>query len=308
MAYQHPNGGWPKNIDMARPLSDEERAQLPAQRETFETLIDNGATYTQIRYLARVHAATDDARLADAASRGIQYVLDAQYPHGGWPMIYPLQRNYTAHVTFNDGGRIGVMALLRDIARGESTFDFVNDAVRQRAAQAIDRGLDVILKCQVVVDGRPTVWCAQHDARDFSPAKARTYELPSLSGSESVEVVQYLMDIDDPSPEVRAAIESAVAWVDAVRIEGWRLRRIPAPGETPPFDYVVVEDDAAGPLWARFYEIGSNRPMFVGRDGVVRQRLDEIEPGRRTRYAHLGGWARDLLQRDYPRWQSRWGS
>jgi PelA/Pel-15E family pectate lyase len=307
LVYQHANGGWPKNIDMARPLDAGAKERIAAGRDRAETLFDNGATHTQIRYLARVHAATGEPRFAEGCRRGLQFVLAAQYENGGWPMIYPLQRNYTAHITFNDGAMIGVMTLLRDAARGEEPFAFLEAPLRERAAQAIEKGLDAVLRCQIVVDGQPTAWCAQHDEHDFKPAKARSYELPSLSGQESVGVVEYLMAIDEPSPEVRRAIRAAVAWFEAAKIEGLRIRRIRAPAQDPPFDLVVEEDADAEPLWARFYEIGANRPMFVGRDGVVHERLADIEHERRTNYAYLGPWARGLLQRDYPRWKEKWG-
>src|SRR5262245_57117945 len=57
LLYQHSNGGWPKNIDMARRLSDDDRERLERNRDRSETIIDNGATHTQIRYLAIVHKA-----------------------------------------------------------------------------------------------------------------------------------------------------------------------------------------------------------------------------------------------------------
>jgi PelA/Pel-15E family pectate lyase len=303
LLYQHTNGGWPKNIDMARALSDAERERLVRRRDRAETIIDNGATHTQIRYLAIVHKATGEARFADAARRGIEFVLGAQYANGGWPMIYPLQDNYTRHITFNDGAMIGVMRLLRDVAAGEEPYDFLDQPLRDRAAAAIDKGLDAILKCQILVDGKPTAWCAQHDESDFSPAKARTYELPSISGQESVGIVEYLMDIENPSPDVQAAIRGAIAWFEASKITGMRVDWIRAPELTPPRDRVMVEDADAGPLWARFYEIGTNRPMFVGRDGIVHDRLVDIEHERRLGYAYVGPWASDLLERDWPQWQ-----
>ncbi len=39
--------------------------------------------------------------------------------------------------------------------------------------------------------------------------------------------------------------------------------------------------------WARFSEIGTNRPIFAGRDGVVRYSVDEIEKERQDGY---GDW------------------
>ena len=58
LRYQRHTGGWPKNIDMARPLSDAERAQLTADRRLDDSTIDNDATVTQLRFLARVHGSS----------------------------------------------------------------------------------------------------------------------------------------------------------------------------------------------------------------------------------------------------------
>ena len=76
---------------------------------------------------------------------------------------------------------------------------------------AVAKGQQCIHKCQIVVDGKKTAWCQQHDQRTLEPAQGRISENPSLSGAESVGVVRYLMSIESPSPEVVAAIEGAVA-------------------------------------------------------------------------------------------------
>jgi pectinesterase len=80
-----------------------------------------------------------------------------------------------------------------------------------------------VLKCQIVVDGRPTAWCAQHDAKTFEPRPARSYELATTSGSESVGVVRFLMSIDRPSPEVVRAVHSAAEWFDKAKLTGIRV-------------------------------------------------------------------------------------
>lgn len=48
-----------------------------------------------------------------------------------------------------------------------------------------------------------TAWGAQHDCRTLLPCKARAFELASLSGDESVGVVEFLMSLDHPTPEIR---------------------------------------------------------------------------------------------------------
>jgi PelA/Pel-15E family pectate lyase len=163
-----------------------------------------------------------------------------------------------------------------------------------------------ILKCQVKVDGRRTAWCAQHDEQDYRPRPGRSYELVSLSGAESVGIVRLLMNLDDPSPEVVRAVQGAVAWFEAAKLKGIRVERKPDKNAPRGFDRVVVEDPKAPPMWARFYEIGSNRPIFADRDGVAKQRLSDIGPERRTGYSWLGYWPAPLLEKEYPAWKAKW--
>lgn len=313
LLYQNGNGGWPKNIDMARQLGDDKKEKLRRDRNKSETLIDNGATWTQIRFLARMHAATGDWRYAEAANRGLHFLLAAQYPNGGWPMIYPLRRGYYSHITFNDGAMIGVMRLLRDVVKNDETqggtkvFGFVDAATRSRCQQAIDKGLELILATQIVVNGEPTAWCAQYDENTLAPASARAYELVSLSGYESVGIVEYLMETGEPTPEIKRAVDAAVAWFQRSQMAGQRVDwEFDPQDKRRRIDRVVVADPSAPPLWARFYSIDGNRPMFVGRDGVVHDQLADIERERRLGYAWLGDWPAKLLERDHPSWQAKW--
>ena len=58
-------------------------------------------------------------------------------------------------------------------------------------------------------------------------------------------------------------------------------------------------------LWARFYELETNRPIFIGRDKVIRDDFNEIERERRTGYNYLSDWPATLLAKDYPRWRAK---
>ena len=93
---------------------------------------------------------------------------------------------------------IGVMELFRDITIEDENFHFVPEDFRKTCEVALEKGLKCILKTQVVIDGHLTAWCAQHDRTTLKPAKARSYELPSLSGSESVGIIRYLMGSNNP--------------------------------------------------------------------------------------------------------------
>ena len=306
LLYQRENGGWQKNLDMAAPLAEKEKAALLRQKKETDTNIDNGATYTQVDYLARVYAATKTERFKDAFLRGLDFLLAAQYENGGWPQYYPLRKGYYTHITFNDNAMIGVMSLLRSIARKQPDYAFVDEERRARAEKAVEKGIACILRCQIVVDGRRTVWCAQHDEKTFAPAPARIYEKVSLSGSESLGIVRFLMGIERPGPEVIQAVQAAVRWFDAAKLAGLRYEEKRGTSAEGGNDRVVVADPAAPPLWARFYEIGTNRPIFSGRDGVIKYRLADIERERRTGYRWYTETPAGLLEKDYPAWQKRW--
>ncbi len=307
LLYQHDIGGWDKNIDMAKPLSEDEKDKLRQEQSLARATIDNGATTTQMVYLARVYQATGYDRYKEAFLKGLDYLLEAQYPNGGWPQFYPLRPGYYQHITYNDNAMIRVMVLLRDIAEQNDEVDFVDESRRIQCQDAIVRGLDIILKTQVRVDGQLTVWCAQHDEVTLEPAKARSYELVSLSGQESVGIVRYLMALEDPSPEVKQAIESACAWFESTKITGKRLTWRPDPNTERGFDRMLNDDPNAGPLWARFVEIGTNKPMFINRDGIPRDDFSDLSDERRNGYSYLGSYAQELLERDYPAWKAKWG-
>ena len=306
LRYQHENGGWPKNIDMAIPLSAEEQAALPRRKKEADSTIDNGATVTQTEYLARVFNATRHDRFRQGFLRGLDYLLAAQYPNGGWPQYYPLRRGYHRHITFNDDAMVGVMKLLHDVARRKPGYAFVDEGRRARSEKAVERGVACILRCQIVVRGRRTVWCAQHDEKTLAPAPARAYEKASLSGYESANIVRFLMRIDRPGPEVIQAIQAAVAWFEAAKQTGIRVVNKPDAALPDGSDRQVVEDPTAPPLWARFYEIDTGRPIFCGRDGMVKYRLSEIERERRTGYAWYTDAPARLLSSEYPAWRKRW--
>jgi PelA/Pel-15E family pectate lyase len=301
--YQTEAGGWPKNRDMTVPPSVEFLAETALDHRA--PTIDNGATYTQIRFLAAVASHTGpDLELNHAAAvRGLEYLLAAQYKNGGWPQYFPLRPGYYTHITFNDDAMVGVLELLRDVAAGREPFAWADPALRSRAAAAVGKGIACILRCQIVVAGRKTAWCAQHDEITFEPVPARAYEHVSLSGNESVGIVRFLMGVANPSPEIVAAIEGAVAWLEEVKLTGIRLQEIPAAGMPHGCDRIVVADPNALPLWARFYEIGTNRPLFGGRDTVIRYSFAEVEPERRSGYNWYVDAPRQLLERDYPRWK-----
>jgi pectate lyase len=299
LSHQSDLGGWPKNTDTTQPFTGD--------RTSLKPTFDNGATTDELRFLARAFNATNDTAYRTAVEKGIDHILKAQYPTGGWPQSYPPPgRTYHRHITFNDDAMVRLMEFLREVA-AQPRYGFIDTARRTAAKTAFDRGVACILKCQIVVDGKPTAWCAQHDELDYRPRPGRTFELVSLSGAESVGILRLLMSLEAPSPEVVKAVDGAAAWFAAAKLTGIRVESRPDPKAPKGKDKVVVKDPAAPPLWARFYEIGTNRPIFSDRDGVAKYELADIGYERRNGYAWLGRWPGRLLDVEYPAWKKRYG-
>src|SRR5215210_5448388 len=269
LSYQSDYGGWPKNVDTTSEPHTGSRLDL---QPTF----DNGATIGELEFLARLFKATKDEQYRAAFERGLDYVFVAQYPTGGWPQSYPPDEFYHRYITFNDNAMSRIMEFLRDVF-SEDTYEFLPKPRREIARDSFRRGIECILKCQVEVKGKLTVWCAQHDEETYQPRGARSFEVTSLSGNESVGLTRLLMSLDKPGEQAVRAVEAAVAWFKEVEQKG---------------------------RWARFYEIGTNRPVFSDRDGVVKYSIDEIGDERRKGYAWLGNWPAKLLEEDYPKWKA----
>jgi PelA/Pel-15E family pectate lyase len=224
MRYQSAQGAWPKDTDLSVPPRSPDEAAPPGGDRA--NTIDNGATTLPMRFLAMVAEATGDEKYRASVIRGLDYLLAAQYPNGGWPQFYPLRDGYYSRITFNDNAMINVMTLLRDVDRGASPYGFVDGSRRAQAASAVARGITVILRTQIKQNGRLTAWCAQHDEKTLEPAWARAYEPPSTSGAETVGIVRFLMSVEQPTPEIIASVEAAVAWLRSVAMSGVRVDRI----------------------------------------------------------------------------------
>ena len=299
VSWQAVIGSWPKNLDTSsRPFSGD-----PAN---LKGIFDNGATTGELRFLGRVIEVSGGQVFKESFFKGVDLLLKAQYPNGGWPQTYPPPKSgYARHITFNDGTMVRIIELMRDISRDEA-FNFVDQERRTAASKAFDKGIDCILNCQIRINDRLTVWCAQHDEKDLKPRPARSYELISLSGSESVGIVHLLMSIDNPNLQIQQAVESAVSWFQTSKINGFRVEQQPDKNAPKGKNKVVISDPNAPALWARFYEIETMRPFFCDRDGIKKYSIAEIGYERRNGYSWYGEWPKKLLGNEYPEWKKKW--
>ncbi len=304
LMLQNANGGWPKNIrfygDTLTPAQiDKYKAQYA---DVEETTIDNGGTYAEMLFVAKMYQATKNEVYKTAFLKGLAFMQSLQYPNGGFRQ-FARTKGYYTHITFNDNAMLNVMSIMNAVALGNPLFAGIIDKKDQEKAKAsYDKGIDCILKTQYVQNGKKTVWCAQHDEKTLLPAKARAYELPSLSGQESVGLVMLLMDLPNPSAAVKEAIEGAMAWFEANRIRDHRVQNFTnAEGKK---DRRWVESTEGDDLWARFNELQTNKPFVCDRDGIIKYDLSEIGYERRNGYSWYGNTPLKAIEK-YAKWKQK---
>ena len=311
LLFQKENGGWPKNYDFFAILTPEQSKAVKAGKNETNTTFDNGNTYTQIAALAIAFDVTKADKYKIGCIKGLEYTLKAQYANGGWPQYYPIEKNnYSSHITYNDDAMLGIMLLYKDIIDGESQYSFVDSKLLGKIQTAYNKGLDCILKTQIIDNGKPTAWCQQYDEVTLQPAWARKFEPPSICNKESVGLVLFLMSIDHPGKKIISAVQNSVVWFNESIIRNTRVKRISAPRMVTPFrvsvsDRVVVIDSMAPPIWTRYYELKTHRPMFCNRDSKVVYSLSEVLRERRDGYGWYTYDPQNVLNK-YPEWQKKW--
>lgn len=306
LIYQRSVGGWPKAVnsipvDYKTMLSSADKIAIRADSLHEDATIDNSATTREIRYLVKAYKNTRNQKYLSAAEKGIDYLLRAQYANGGWPQYYPKKDLYRHQITYNDNAMINVLNIMQDIVEEANSFDVVKATYRKPAASAVEKGLDCILKTQIEVNGTLTAWCAQYDEKTLAPAKARAFELASISGGESVNIVEFLMRFKHPSPAIKKAVNAAVKWFDEVKIVGYEFVFVADPSKPKGRDRVFRENPTSV-IWARFYDIQTNQPFFTGRDSQPKKTVAEIGVERSAGYAWYGTWPAKLLNKAYPEW------
>ncbi len=313
VSFQTPAGGWSKHTDFTQHVRAPGESfagdsnsrfiitndfDAPAEVNwSYIGTFDNDATTTELRFLAKVISAngTNNAALHAAFARGLDYVFAAQFPNGGWPQVWPLQGGYHDAITFNDDAMLHIIQFLRDVAGGEKDFTFVSPELRAKADAGWKRGLDCILAAQIVANGKRTVWGQQHDALTLEPVSARNYEMPSAASSESGTIVLFLMLLPGPGSNVVAAVHAAAAWFEKTKIKGKAFRVVGTESRK------LVDAPGSGPIWARYYEIGTDKPIFGDRDQSIHDDVNEISRERRKGY----GWFKDTgkrVEQHYAKW------
>lgn len=283
LSYQQTNGGWPKNLDY--------NSVSAGNGGSAAGTIDNGATITEMVYLAEIYKNGNNTKYRDAVRKAANFLVSSQYSTGALPQFYPLKGGYADHATFNDNGMAYALTVLDFAANKRAPFDtdVFSDADRAKFKTAVGKGTAYILKAQWKQNGVLTVWCAQHGATDYLPKKARAYELESLSGSESVGVLAFLMT-QPQTAEIEKAVRAGVAWFNSPNtyLDGYTYDSSLA--STNP-----IVKKAGSKMWYRFYDLNTNRGFFSDRDGSKFYDITKMSEERRTGYSWGGSYGNSII-------------
>ena len=266
---------------------------------TWARLIELDATTTELQFLARVVAGDKTAGgkttepYRAAILRGVEYLLAAQFPNGGWPQVWPLEGGYHDAITFNDGAVTEPLEVLQDVADGKGGFAFVSQTMRKRASVSMTEGIAIIIRTQLRAKGSEsarTAWAQQFDALNLQPVSGRNYEPAAQCASESAAMILFLMSLPQPAPRVIDAVYSAADWFRKTTIRDVAFGR-GADGRR------LISAPGAGPIWARYYEIGTDRPIFGDRDKSIHDDVNEISLERRNGYSWYNAAPKAALER-----------
>jgi PelA/Pel-15E family pectate lyase len=292
LSFQAPNGGWSKHVEYAKGPREKGQSWFSESNQwQWIATIDNSSTTEQMQFLARLDSVQPNAKYREAWMRGYRYLLAAQMPNGCWPQVWPLEGGYHDAVTFNDDAITNVLSTLQQASNGQPAY--LDHEQREDAAKAVRRGINCVLDAQFAVNGKPAVWGQQHDPLTLAPTNARSYELTSLTAQESANLMRFLMKQKHPSLRLKASINGAAAWLEAHKLYGY----------TYDFQTGLHVAPGQGPIWARMYEIGTDKPIFSDRNGVKLYDWDQLKD-RRLGYAWYT-YAPVLALRQYQSWLNK---
>lgn len=244
-AGQHPSGGWNYFIDF-------EPDGLPAYYERFFSKCwgwqeylkqrDNGtfddySTTEPTRFFLRLYAATADPGHRAVLDRALDHILRAQYPDGGWPQRFPLEPgDYTVARTFNDDVIHDCILVLLE---AHETLG------EERYRSAAIEGMNFYLRAQLPA---PQAGWAQQYGADLKPVWGRPFEIDAASSTQTHTNILQLFAFYGMTGDRKylEPVPAALDWLEASQMS-----------------------DAAGYTHTGFYEMGTNRPIYIRQTGTT---------------------------------------
>lgn len=305
MVYQLPNGGWGKHMSNKKEVDykkkiDPKLLKIIRAGDNNLATIDNNATSKEINGLICAYSTTKNPAYLKSAEKGIEYLLSMQYENGGFPQYFPNSAIYRKQVTYNDNAMINVLTILYNISEGKEGFDAVSSQLKEKSKVALQKGIACVLKTQVLQNGKLSIWADQYNEATLVPEKARAFEPMSLATGESVNIVKFLM-LQPLTPEIEKSIKSAVQWFKESKIDGYTYN---VSRESEKAIRTLSKKEGSA-VWARFYDIPTNKPVFGDRDGSVKFNYEEVSEERRMGYSWYNEAGTKLIENEFPKWLKR---
>ncbi len=251
-------GGWQYSIDFD-PTESREcyyrrdlLAGIPKREDQRDQgTFDDDTTQSATCFLIAIAEASREQPHRDAAEYALDFILRAQFENGAWPQRYPLSESgYSRYYTFNDRAINDCIATMLEAWRAWG---------HERYSQSALRGGDFIIASQLAPP--QAGWAQQYDW-DMNPAWARKFEPPAVCAADTSSNIRTLVDLYLETGVTRylEPIPAAIAWLEQSQI---------APGR-----------------WARFYELGTNRPLYFNRKYELVYTADNLP----THYSFQGSY------------------
>jgi PelA/Pel-15E family pectate lyase len=255
IAIQNPAGGWNYLGDLAGEESLKKWYDTIGKNgwrlEEFQhyygnCTFDDEGTAEVCKFMLRMYVEKKDPKYKAALDKALKFVLEAQYPVGGWPQRYPLKdefhhhgnADYTSYITFNDdviGENIEFLIMVYQALGDESVLG------------PIRKAMDCYIACQ---QPQPQpAWGLQHTVNDLKPSAARTYEPKAFATHATASNLSQMMTFYQLTGDAKylARIPEALDWLDSVRLP---------------------DDVAPGKArWPTFVQVGTGKPLYVHRTG-----------------------------------------
>ncbi|MGE4587425.1 MAG: pectate lyase [Mangrovibacterium sp.] len=236
---------------------------------------DDDVTSDAAKFLMRIYLEKLDPAYKPALDKAIGFILESQYPLGGWPQRYPL------HYDFNKGGHPDYSSFYT--FNDDVTWENVNFLIQcyqllgeERFLDPIRRGMYFYLISQDACGG----WAQQCDM-SLCAAGARTYEpaalLPATTFGNAMLLLRFYQYTGNK--KFLNQVPAAIHWLEEAALPE---------GKTGNGRYTH----------STFVEPGSNKPLYMHRKGsnVIHGYYYMDENDDRL-LAHYGGKTRIRIER-----------
>ena len=256
---QHPAGGWHYLIDFdmtgLRKWYDDVFSRCWGWEEyshyygncTFDDGVTSGAT----RFLLNLYMTTFDPTYRVPLIKALDFILEAQYPNGGWPQRYPLMHDYphnghpdyTSYYTYNDNVIQDNIHLLIE------AWEKLGNEEYKKAAY---RGMDFVVISQLPAP--QAGWGQQYDM-NMKSAAARSYEPASVMPNQTRRCINDLINFYRMTGNKKflRGIPAAIEWLENSPL---------------PKSHITSESRSPKVTHATFYELGTNKPLYAHREGT----------------------------------------